>query len=252
MYNKFMKIRRVPEEQFDGSRWEIIDTPNSIIFLTSQGRERLALGGVSKALGLYAKDAEESTTRLDDSLWNPETRIHLATGANAIVYFVGNTDLVIKEQKEESDDLIGGLRRMDKLSYAIEKHSPRWIDIPRHYGIMVQKNPWLQLLLMERIDAGVSVGDIINFPKGIEAARTPELYRAVDKNFDPKNNPTLFGEVIGRFNKIKVIIRKALAAEGLCPDTYIPDLDNNPHNVMVEALETPVAGSDKKFWIIDQ
>lgn len=247
-----MKVSRYPQEQFDGSVWEVIETPESFLFLTSQGRERVAMGGLSKILRGYADDYKDSNSRLGDDFWNPDTRIHLATGANAKVYFVGNSEFVIKEQKEEADDLTQGLKRMDRLYDAIGKNTPRWIDMPKHYGIMVQKHPWIQLMLMERIDAGVSVGDVLNFHKGIDEARTPELYAAVVRNFDPENNPDIFEEVASRYKKIKGLVRKALVAESLSPDVYIPDLDHNPHNVMVEQLETPIAGSDKKYWIIDQ
>ena len=239
------------ERQFDGSEWHRYETPDSHVFLTSQGRELFGKNhGVSKSLREYAREAQiEYATPRNGSY---ETRTFLAEGQNARVFNVEGTGLVVKEKKTIGDDILKSLGRMDRLVSSVESHAPRWVDIPRHYGALVLKSDLgKQYLLMEKVDAGVSVGDIVAFREGLDGAREPHLYNSVEDNFGSVTED-LVDEVESKFQLIRYILRDSLLSDGLSPDVYLPDLDYNRYNVLVEKIDTPVAGSDKKYWVIDQ
>ncbi len=105
-------------------------------------------------------------------------------------------------------------------------------------------------MLEQKIDHGVTVGDVINYG---EVNRSTEGVLAFDsfEKFGPIT-PELAQEVAERFDVLKQIVDSALQADKLDPGKYLPDLDNNPYNVVLERLKTPEAGSFIKYWIIDQ
>lgn len=232
-----MKMRTY--EKFDGSVWQQFETDNSLIVVTGVGRQLLAGQHLSGLLHNY----------IDDHIsGNDHTRHFLAEGANSQVYTVGDQPLVIKESKEDGDELLPALERMDTLINAVEKHCPRWIDIPKHYGVLISKQDYSkQFMLIEKIDDGITVGDILQ-PGDTEMRptqnRISDIFGNVTDDFKD--------EVSNRFSTLQTRMRVALMAEYMTPDTYLPDIDNNLHNVVMERLDTPIAGSHIKYWVIDQ
>lgn len=238
---------RWTNEQFDGSRWRQYETDDAIILLTAVGRSLAAKGGLSKAIRAYRDDFIAGTE-------GPEhTRQPLASGGNAKVFSVNGDQLAIKEARLDpgTDQLWPAMLRMDRLKGAIESHSPHWVGLPKQYGLLVPlQNPRQQFMLMEKIDSGVTVGDIINYPDDVEH-RPADMPDRVRREFGHVT-PELQDEIGNRFETLKATLRAALVAEDLSSDKYLPDIDNNEFNVLVEPLDAPVAGSNHKFWVIDQ
>lgn len=249
-------LRMHTVNKFDGSAWRNYESPDSLITITGGGRELAANGGLAFILRQYAEDTV-------DDLETP-TRQFLAEGGNAKVFTVGGKRLVVKEAKMDGDQLLPAIDRMDLLLHAIEHHCPRWIDIPMHYGVLIlKKDPSKQYLLIEKIDDGVTVGDIVNYhvdPARVEPLikgepelpkREEHIRESVRRIF---GEPTkeLKNEINGRYEALKGLVRKALIAEYRSPDEFLPDLDYNPYNVLVDRVASPIAGSRHKFWIIDQ
>lgn len=231
-------------EKFDGSVWQQIETMESVILLTGAGRELLADQSVESTLLHYVDDLRNNREGPDD------TRRFLAEGANARVFSVGDERLVVKESKHDpdADQLLPAINRMDELLHAVENHCPRWIDIPKHYGVMLLKsNPSRQYMLIEKIDDGISVGDVLR----TGTPRVGLTYYTVEDIYGELSKKDLT-DIADRYERLKSLLRHALMAEYLHPDTYLPDIDTNPHNVLLERASTPVAGSRYKFWVIDQ
>jgi hypothetical protein len=238
------RLRMRTNEKFDGSVWRNYETPDNFIVLTGVGRKLVASQNIVPLLHGYIDEIiHESTDKV------PKNRRFLAEGGNAKVFSVGNTRLVVKEKKPGTDELLlPALERMDKLSFAIEKNCPRWIDIPKHYGVVMPKHdPSREFMLIEKIDDGITVGDILHH----DTPREPHLSESVLRNFGPVT-PELRADISKRWDTLKYELRDALMAEHMNPDELLPDMDHNEYNILVEHADTPIAGSPYKFWIIDQ
>jgi hypothetical protein len=137
---------------------------------------------------------------------------------------------------------------MDKLMFAIENNCPRWIDIPKHYGVVMPKRDRKhEYMLIQKIDDGITVGDILYH----DHPREPHLSESLLRNFGPVT-PQLKKDIRERWDLLKIEVRRALMAEHMNPDELLPDLDHNEYNILVERADNPIAGSPYKFWIIDQ
>ena len=107
-------------------------------------------------------------------------------------------------------------------------------------------------MLVEKIDHGVTVGDVINYQEG-QINRSTAGVLAFDwlEKFG-EITPELQTEVHDRFDSMKIKLADAVQEEGLDVDRYLPDINTNPYNVVLEKLDTPEAGSFVKYWVIDQ
>lgn len=229
-------------EKFDGSVWRLYESPESLILLTGQGR-RLMVGD---AIGCLIRDY--SVDYADGIEGKQETRRFIAEGGNARVFGMKDSGFAVKEKRPGGESLFESLNRMDLLYHAVTEHCPGWIGIPKHFGIFAQKDDLQkQFLLMEKIDDGVTVGDILHF----DMPREAHLQASADRLHGPINEK-LISETKKRFEAIKGHLRKALLSEYLNPDQYIPDIDNNPYNICVEPLETTAGRHETKYWVIDQ
>jgi hypothetical protein len=234
-------------EKFDGSRWRQYETPNALIWLTRSGRQLLA-----SDRGLYAYFQEYIESLNDDESTPESGRPFFAKGSQSQIYSLGDNHLVVKESKQGGELLLPQMERMDRLVDAVERSCPRWIDVPHYYGILAPKSdPYRQFLLMERIDAGVSVGDVLEYGRPRTRTETGFLAEGAFEKFGPIT-PELRHEVQDRFFEMGGLLRKALVENRLSPDDYLPDIDHNQHNVVLERLQIPEAGSQLKFWVIDQ
>lgn len=230
-------------EQFDGSVWRHYESPEAITLLTGVGRELIVAQHLGKLLRDYATDRQQDVEA-------GNVRLFLAEGGNARVFSVADTRLAMKEKRSgSSDNLFASLNRMDRLIHAAEEHAPKWIGIPQHYGITMRKtDPSRQFMLMEKIDDGVTIGDILGYD---QEPREPHLKESITNIFGVPT-PELREEIVERYAIAKQELRKALLAEYLSPDEFLPDIDHNRYNIIVEKLDTPVDESPYKFWVIDQ
>ena len=241
-----LKIRT--SVKFDGSIWRQYETSTHLFVLTSLGRHLLRERHMYKDFVRYTDDY------MNDRQGNEDFRSYLAEGANGKVYTLGD-DFVVKEsrlltQLAPADSLLAALNRMDQLVDAVQKNCPSWIDVPAHYGIAVSKaDTRKQFMLMQKIDHGVTVGDIILADESriSHGILTSEAFN----KFGPIT-PELRTEVNDRYELLKYLVKTAIIKERLNPDVYLPDIDYNPHNVVIEKLATPIAGSQIKYSVIDQ
>ncbi len=244
-----MKMRTF--EQFDGSEWRQYESDRAIILLTGTGRKLVAGQNIGRLLRHYADDYHHGREA------DTDTRRFMAEGGSARIFSLGDTSLAVKEKRLLGDDLFASLYRMDRLIDAVDNYDPgknaaydpSWIGVPQHYGIIAMKEDTRkQFMLMQKIDNGVTVGDVLGYHHEPREQHLKEsidnLYGGVTDEFQE--------EIAGRYGMTLGILRKALMAKYLSPDEYIPDIDQNPYNIVLEPLETPVGGSNIKFWIIDQ
>jgi hypothetical protein len=238
------QLRMRTYEKFDGSMWRNYESADNLIVLTGVGRKLIAGSNLAPLLHGYIDELLDTEPQP-----NPTNRTFLAEGGNAQVFTVGNTELVVKEKKPGTNEqLLPALERMDKLMFAIENNCPRWIDIPKHYGVILpKKDRKREFMLIEKIDEGITVGDILYH----DQPREPHLSESLLRNFGPVT-PELKQDINKRWELLKVEVRKALMAEHMNPDELLPDLDHNEYNILVEHADNPIAGSPYKFWIIDQ
>jgi hypothetical protein len=238
-----LKIRTF--EQFDGSIWRQYETPDYRILLTGVGRRLFATRRMHRLLGPYIADY------LRDNKDPDSHRPFLSEGGNAKVFSL-TEDFVVKESLPRSESsLFASMDRTDRLKDSVEKHCPRWIDIPDHYGAMISRsNIHKQFMLVQKIDHGVTVGDVINYQEG-EINRSTGGALAYDslEKFG-EITPQLKAEVFDRFDRMKIILADAVREEGLDVERFLPDINTNPYNVVLEKLDTPEAGSFVKYWVI--
>ena len=134
-------------ERFDGSKWRIYDTPNSVVWLTGSGRQLLA---GDPRLHSYFQEYLEALNRDDFS--SESARPFFARGSQSRVFSLGDKDLLVKEAKQNGELLIPSLERMDRLVDAVQRNCPRWIDVPHHYGVlMLKSDPSKQFMLLEKL-----------------------------------------------------------------------------------------------------
>jgi hypothetical protein len=238
--------------QFDKAIWRRYDFPDGTFLLTAEGREIVRNAGMGNIIRAYAKAA--ASGEADDP-----NRQYLAHGGNAQVFSVGDKGLVIKERrvggKYPGEEIEPALQRMDELLHVIQSECPHWIGMPKHYGIYKDKATEKEFLLMEKIDSGVTVGDILDYGSN---PREAHLEEAVAKMFGPVT-PELKQEIREQFDKMIEELNNALMARSLDPDDYLPDLEEkrngkfeNRENVLVTPVNPPIAGKRFKFWLIDQ
>jgi hypothetical protein len=238
-------LRRNTISQFDNSQWHLYHTPESTIMLTGLGRRLFAQRGISTLLHHYIADATA------DRQGPADIRQFMAPGGNADVFSVrSRMPLAIKEAKPHTDEpnLLGAMIRLDRLKGVVEESCPRWIDIPAHYGVLINKSDNRQFMLMERIDHGITAGDVIQYGK---IPRSDHLGTVTQTTFGPVT-PELQHQVSDKFRDLGGWLRKGLVANHLSPDEYLPDLDHNQDNVLLEKLDAPIAGSPFRYWVIDQ
>lgn len=240
-------IQREVLTQPDGANWHIYHLDRGFVALTSRGRELLHdQPDVLASLHTYRQmvvDISVGRTALAD---NSGVRTYFASGGNSDLYAV-KPELAIKEATD-SQSAWSALQRMDRLCSVIEGRVPRWINIPAHYGLLYSANLQRQYTLMQKVDSGITVKDIDFYVTDPEAL-TPLKLEQVKREFGTVS-PADHEAVANGFFMAEALLHGALKAEDLTPKDYLPDFHDG--NVLVERSRTPIAGSNFKFWVIDQ
>ena len=234
--------------RFDKAVWRQYETDSMLYLLTSSGRNLFRRNHISRLLSSYIVNLE------NDSETSNGSREFLGEGANARVFSISE-DLVVKESKHNAEPLsfLASTQRMDHLIDAIQKNCPRWIDVPNHYGVAVSRDGYSkQFMLIQKIDHGVTVGDILTSAGDRDTRVEYGLLNPYALERFGRITPEIIEEVRERFKLLKAHVTSALIAEHLNPDEYVPDLENNPYNVVLERLDTPIADSNFRYWLIDQ
>ena len=232
-------------DRFDGSKWRRFDISGGSVILTAEGqRITQQQPEVLRALRQYKIDIKESV--------RPETarrRYYLKSGGNADIFNVIGTDLVVKENSPNSSySLWSAIDRMDYLYSICESCLPPHIRVPKHLAVILSRDLQKQYMVIEKINAGLNVADILN----------PDI--------DPITVSTIVEHFKGQmsFDQIKnLIVKKYLEAkelldvanqqcyqQGIVPfDELLTDWARG--NVLVD-FDTPTPDTPFTLWIIDQ
>lgn len=234
--------------QGDGAVWKSFydkerDPDHHYLIVTSAGRElfvRPELG--HQALrGLFSdyRKAELGDREVD-------TRTFIGAGQQARVFGM-NDKLAVREVRgvPRFYTALSDLQRMDRLASVVEGGLPRWIDTPKIYAMYGDSELNRQYTLMQKIDSGLTVEDIVTFEANDEVKQNRALAVLGRK---PSNEEIETTEYL--FNRAKTILDAVISAHGQEPTEILTDWVMR--NVLVEPLKTPVGGQKTRLHIIDQ
>ena len=234
-------ISRETVPQKDGSLWQYYYIGNGVVVLTSMGRELIHDDpSILTDIHRYRQKRLGHTA----ALGSETVRSHFRSGGNSDVYELREGSGLVVKETSTAQAMYFALLRMDRLKTIIESDVPRWIDIPAHYGLISSPSSTTDYMLMEKIDAGITVGDVVD--SSCEQVRANQGTLATFGPIDEEVKQ----EVSDRFTRAKILLDEAILSHDLLPVDYLPDWDAS--NVLVERLETPMAGSNYMLWVIDQ
>jgi hypothetical protein len=154
--------------------------------------------------------------------------------------------MLVKETNGHS--MPKAVERLDRIKAIIDKQVirgklPAWIDVPDHYGVVL--GPRDQYVVMQGIDSGVNVRDIIELDKLNAKERL-----GVESVVGPVSEATK-SEVNAGYTLAETLLSNAIAEETQQVPTRLLS-DWHPGNVVLEQLAEPIDGSNYKYWVIDQ
>lgn len=213
-------------ERYDGSRWRRFDLhEGGFLVLTTRGQELLSHNPeLRKKLLGYRNEARRGE--------NSEHRKWFKAGGNSDVYTLGDYPMVIKEAST-AHSAWSALDRMDYLFGICVRSLPPHIRVPDHYGVLTSRNLRKQYLLIQKVNDGLTVADLV---EGDAFAPRPYLKDLVLREFD------------GLEDKVKKAIDKTPGRQYM-PTNLLPDWDSG--NTIVD-FDTPTTTMPFTFWIIDQ
>jgi hypothetical protein len=134
---------------------------------------------------------------------------------------------------------------MDAINNVVEHGLPRWLKLPTHYALHSDPVQQKTYTLMERIDGGVTVEDVIEYPD-IPQRRADTVDKEIgDDITDAKE------KVPELYERAYKVLSEAIRASGRDPANYLTDW--KPRNAIIEGrLVTPIAGSNYRLSVIDQ
>lgn len=216
-------------------------------------------GSMLRILHMYRESYEAGA--IDDGI-----REYVNTGGEAAFYGIGLSNVWVRElnQIETSDE--DALHRMDQIVHLLELGwLPRWIRTPIQYGVLrIPRNTYAngrtgtaydKFMIMEKIDSGVSVFDIVDNPRSdkLSAAIKKEFWF---KTFNSDEYRAFKTEISAIFEEVKQKLYDACInhRDELPPGTSFETLftDLLSRNMLVTLNRPPVGWSKYSFWIIDQ
>lgn len=228
--------------------WSVLRDPDSLSFaiITAAGSELLKNEGETLSL-LVRKYRAAKLGRFALFHSNSTIRHELGRGKEAVVYEMGERFAIREEPGiTEEHTAISKLERMNSINSLMEHSLPRWLSLPKHYGLLVDDKTQTTYTLMERINGGVTVEDIINYPNLL----SPEKIKTVRNDMgnyigDAKKKVPLL------FEKAYEILSGEIKSKGHEPSHLLTDW--KPRNVIVEGhFMSPIAGSNYRLNVIDQ
>lgn len=235
-------------EQEDGARWFVFEDPSDyrrFTILTSAGRERVrsAGGGVLKNLIDDYRSAELNESNTMEGPKTP-TRIFLGKGQEAKVFSMGEYAVRETQGTKGLYVALGELQRMDAINGVIEGGLPRWLNLPSHYALHVDPKRSMTYTLMDRINGGLTVEDVIEYPYIAEDRKV-----VVEKELGAYTADAQI-RVPHLYERAQVALDETIRQAGKRPEHYLTDWV--PRNVIVEHLDTPIAGESYCLNVIDQ
>lgn len=155
-------------DRFDGSKWRVYDVDGGHLVLTQNGQHLLSK---NPSLGGALRRYRHEVLNPQDS---PFVRKPFRHGGNSDVYDVGDTGLVMKEAGNRQS-IWFALERLDYLYGICEQSLPPHIRVPEHYGALFSTNLDRQFLLMEKVNNGITIQDVVDNgsdPKKVEMIKT--------------------------------------------------------------------------------
>lgn len=241
----------VPNEYItmpDGARWRQFEIQGGIVILTSSGNELFHDSNAKEIFDSLRQYRLDISQRRQSG----EARQYLANGGNGEIYTVAGHQLVVKESRS-NHSLYYALQRMDTLARVIETHLPHWVSLPAHYGLISSSQVGREYMLIEKIDEGLSLEDLVQYVER-GSARSKTLTDAIHQNYRGLNSRVIESLKL-QFQEFKTLLRRYLDTpeaieNGYTYDSLLPD--PNYGNILVEKLRTPIGGKHFKMWIIDQ
>lgn len=207
--------------EHNGMPFRQFDIDGGHILLTPEGNQLLHDKDVLERLRKYIEEIQAPEH-------NPESpsRIYLRQGGNAFIYLLGDLPLAVKEMSN-SKSAESALARLAVLQRAA-KNFPSYVQVPLHYGALSSTRLGKEYLLMDKINDGLNVMDILE-------------------------QPERFGDAgslaVAQYHQAKGDIERALINQGLDPEEYMSDWKEE--NVLVD-FSRPVASLPFTLWLIDQ
>ncbi|MBP7806351.1 hypothetical protein KA057_01580 [Candidatus Gracilibacteria bacterium] len=214
---------------------------------------------ILKLLSAYRESFEAGA--IDDGV-----REYVNTGGEAAFYGIGESNVGVREVNRSDFNDEDALYRMDQIAHLLELGGlPRWVHTPIQYGILtIPRDVYAsgrtgtafdKFMIMEKIDSGVSVFDIVDNP------RSDKLSAAIKREFGFKSFNTdeyraFQSEISVIFEEVKkklhdtCIKHKDELPPGTSFETLFTDLLSR--NMLVTLNKPPIGGSKYSFWIIDQ
>lgn len=265
-----MNIKISNEEKPDWSMWRRYKTPTGIeIVVTSafldvmeNGQENLVGSGddvSGKFLRLLHKYRKSFKAHRYD-----EYRQYIAEWQNAVFYGINESNIGVREEKEDTWSNEDMLERMDWIRRLLELGwLPHWIKTPAHYGMIkypqIRRWYYRKSMVIQKIDSGVTALDIIDGPRNnnewirkaiLESFPTYNFWEIGDENYELFRQE-IRTKYVDVFNKLKQTFdQHRLKFPGWTFQTLFADLFQR--NLIVVHNENLVGGSRVNFWIIDQ
>lgn len=246
--NMLQKTPDMTVDQPNGAVWPVFydfSTPGDLVVLTGAGQELYGdperWERTSRLIHRY-KIAEMGDTALQGS--DPEIRQKLGQGQQATVYSMG--PYAVREEAATKGDwaAIGELEGMALINELIEHGMPRWLHVPLHYAIHVDPLAQKTYTLMDKIDSGLTLEDIINYPEVPEERKTLVASELGDEVGAAQ------AVVPDLFDRAHDFLAEAIEANGKDTEEVLNDWE--PRNVLVERLPYPIAGENYSLHVIDQ
>ncbi|MBI2329948.1 hypothetical protein HYU94_00990 [Candidatus Daviesbacteria bacterium] len=213
-------------KRYDGSSWRAFHTPDGThLIVTQRGLELLKFNpALRKAILNYRDDANpfsHSTTG---------ARTYFKAGGNGDVYNLDSYPILIKESFSQHS-LWSALDRMDHLHGICIRYLPPSIRVPDQYGVLFSRKSPKEYLMMQKINEGLTVADIIN---GYSVGKS--LREVILREFSTLRE------------KVEAAIKVKDGDSGIYSN-LLPDWDAG--NILVD-LGTKTKDYPFTFWIIDQ
>lgn len=234
-------------EQSDGTIWNIFENP-------SEDRQYAVITGVGQDLlsGPERKELLQLMGRyrvaemFGDAIFGADDNMRqwLGNGQEATVYSMG--PYAVREQFgiKPIYSALGELQRMNEISHVIDYGLPRWLHLPNQYALYTDARLQKTYTLMDRIDGGVTIQDVIDYPE-----LPPQKVQAVVKELT-SNIDFAKSELPQMLDRAYAILANAIEQSGKIATEYLTDWQ--PRNVLVEWIGTKVAGSHFSLNVIDQ
>lgn len=241
----------------DGDVWYKAHKYCADVLVTSKGNDILINDPqIENDVELYIQLAlqdQNKDVKKSSIAANRGIRSYFSEDTNGIVYNLNQRKygdkILVKETNGHS--MQNALYRLDRIKQIIDSRRsqgkfPLWIDVPDHYGLVTGRTLPSQFVLMQGIDAGINVRDVI---KDFNALNGIERF-GVETSLGIVNDKVIEEVSIG-YALAEHLLKEAIAEETQQVPTELLS-DWHEGNVVLEKLAKPLERSNFRYWVIDQ